>query len=82
MPLNLESVEQGSQIDDLINDIKSRQKVGDQSLLPSIFQKELESVQPSSEVIQPISTNIGVRQSDLALLNPEEQSIRLRQQGR
>jgi len=82
MPLNLESVEQGSQIDDLINDIKARQKVGDQSLLPSIFQKELESVQPSSEVIQPISTNIGVRQSDLALLNPEEQSIRLRQQGR
>jgi len=77
------NLEEQTDVDDLIQDIKDKVK-GDSSFLPEVFKQPLQTDMPSSQIIG-TTTNLptfgGLTSTELALLSPEEQAIRLRSRG-
>ena len=76
IPLNLESLEEETQVDDFLNDIKDRTK-GESSFIPSIFKQDLNTAMPTNIGNRPAGVNplSGLTRTQELLLSPEEKLI-------
>ena len=79
IPLNLESLEAETEVDDLLDDIKDRTK-GQSSFIPDIFKQDLNTSMPTNigtrtQNINPLS---GLTRTQELLLSPEEKLIAAR----
>ena len=76
IPLNLESLEEETQVDDFLDDIKDRTK-GESSFIPSIFKQDLNTAMPTNIGNRPTGVNplSGLTRTQELLLSPEEKLI-------
>ena len=76
IPLNLESLEEETQVDDFLDDIKDRTK-GESSFIPSIFKQDLNTAMPTNIGNRPLNVNplSGLTRTQELLLSPEEKLI-------
>jgi hypothetical protein len=76
IPLNLESLEEETQVDDFLDDIKDRTK-GESSFIPSIFKQDLNTAMPTNIGNRPAGVNplSGLTRTQELLLSPEEKLI-------